>query len=150
MTPFKIRILHLEDQGTDAELIARFLEKSGVNVEVKVVNTRDQYHHELYDFKPEIVLSDHGLPEFSSLEALEMLRKSQLDIPFILVTGAVSDDFGIAAIMKGVDDYILKDRLNRLPVAIDNALTKYHAVRNQKVAQREKEYAHRRIEESEK
>jgi PAS domain S-box-containing protein len=150
MTPFKIRILHLEDQGTDAELIARFLEKSGVNFEVKVVNTRDQYHHELYDFKPEIVLSDHGLPEFSSLEALEMLRKSQLDIPFILVTGAVSDDFGIAAIMKGVDDYILKDRLNRLPVAIDNALTKYHAVRNQKAAQREKEYAHRRIEESEK
>src|SRR5688500_2513097 len=79
-----------------------------------------------------------------------MLRKSKMYIPFLLVTGAVSDDFGIAAIMKGVDDYILKDRLNRLPVAIDNALTKYHAVRNQKAAQREKEYARRRIEESEK
>jgi PAS domain S-box-containing protein len=150
MTPSLIRILHLEDEETDAELIARFLRKSGVDCEIKLVNTRDQYLHEIYDFKPTIILSDHSLPEFNSMEALEILRKSQINIPFILVTGAVSEEFGAVAIRKGVDDYILKDRMNRLPAAIENALSKYRAIQNQKDAQQEKEDAQKRIQESEK
>ena len=146
----KIKILHLEDEATDVDLISRFLKKNDVEFESCVVDTKDQFEKALREFKPEIVLSDHSLPAFNSMEALEMLRSSGLDIPFILVTGAVSEEFGVIAIMNGVDDYILKDRLNRLPVAIKNALEKYAAERERKKEAQEKILTNRRIEESEK
>ncbi len=150
MTNAKIKILHLEDEETDSELIARLLKKSNIDCDVKVVNTRNQYKTALQEFKPEIILSDHGLPAFNSIEALEILRKSKLDIPFILVTGAVSEEFAVVAVQKGVDDYILKDRLHRLPVAVTNALEKYRVEAERKKTEREKEEVRKRIEESEK
>jgi PAS domain S-box-containing protein len=117
---------------------------------VKVVNTRTQYKDALAGFVPEIVLSDHSLPAFNSIEALDILRKSGLEIPFILVTGAVSEEFAVIAVKKGVDDYILKDRLHRLPVAVVSALEKYRAEAERKRTEIEKEHARQRIEESQK
>lgn len=146
----KIKILHLEDEDSDAELVTRLLRKSNIDCEVMTVNTKSEYQSALQDFHPEIVLSDHGLPAFNSIEALEILRNSGMDIPFILVTGAVSEEFGVTAIMKGVDDYILKDRLHRLPIAVVNALEKYRIERERKKTETEKELTRIRIEESER
>lgn len=120
-----IRILHLEDQPSDAEQVARILKKAEIPFELKLVSARSQYIEALKEFKPELILSDHNLPSFNSIEALEILRNTKMKIPFVLVTGTVSEEFAVEAMRAGADDYILKDRLQRLPVATLNVLEKY-------------------------
>lgn len=120
--PKPIKVLHLEDLPSDAEFVARVLRKSGNKFEIKVVDTRDEYETALQQFLPEIIISDHSLPSFNSLEAMDILHQSGIQVPFILVTGTVSDEFASEAMKKGAADYVLKDRLQRLPSAIMSAL----------------------------
>lgn len=127
-----IRILHLEDERIDAELIALELQRAALDASIKVTDNRKDFEKYLDDFEPQVILSDHNLPAFSSLEALEILQNSGNHIPFLLVTGAVSDEFAAMAIKKGVDDYILKDRLSRLPTAIQVALKNARLEKKQK------------------
>lgn len=119
-----LRILHLEDVKSDAELIERELKKGGLRYEKIVVDNRESFLNALIAFKPGIVISDHSLPMFSSTEALRLLQQMQLDVPFILVTATISEEFAVEMIKMGADDYILKDRLQRLPNAILNTLDK--------------------------
>jgi len=149
-TSQKIKILHLEDNPGDAEVIFRYLKKNDVDCEVKVVETETDYKEALAQYNPDIILSDQSLPNFNSITALEILRNSKIEIPFILVTGAVCEEFGVEAIMRGADDYILKDRLYRLPIAIGGALEKYRIERERKKNEAEKEVTRKKIEESEK
>lgn len=142
VTPTRIRILHLEDQPADSDLVVRILQKANINFELKLVSTRAQYTEALEDFKPELILSDHNLPFFNSIEALEIVQKQTLKIPFVLVTGTVSEEFAVQAMRAGADDYILKDRMQRLPNAVTNTLQKYQI-------KREQEEAETRIKESE-
>ena len=146
----KIKILHLEDNPGDAEIIFRYLKKNEVECQVKVVETEADYKKALTQYNPDIILSDQSLPNFNSITALEILRDSKIEIPFILVTGAVCEEFGVEAVMRGADDYILKDRLYRLPIAIGGALEKYRIQRERKKNEAEKEFARKKIEESEK
>jgi len=120
--PAPIKILHLEDVLTDAELIHRELRKASLNFEVKVVDTRESYKNELVAFNPDIILSDHSLPFFNSGEALCLLQNLDINIPFILVTATVSEEFAVSIIKMGANDYILKDRPQRLPSAIVKAI----------------------------
>lgn len=138
-----IRVLHLEDLPNDAELVARILQRSNFEFEIKVVDTRVEYETALREFVPEIIISDHTLPSFNSLEAMDILKRSGLNIPFILVTGTVSDEFASVASKKGAVDYVLKDRLQRLPSAILGALEIFRLEREQLEIQR-------KIKESEK
>ena len=146
----RIKILHLEDNPGDAEIITRYLKKNHVKCHVKVVDTESEYRKVLRQFGPDIVLSDQSIPNFNSISALEILRSSGIEIPFILVTGAVCEEFGVDAIMRGADDYILKDRLFRLPVAVWGALEKYRIEKERRKNEAEKEIARKKIEESEK
>lgn len=127
-----IKVLHLEDLETDAELISRTLRDAGIESEIKVVDSKEEYHEALFTFNPEIVISDHSLPAFNSMDALSMLRKAAIPIPFILVTGTVSEEFAVEAMREGADDYVLKDRLQRLPSAMLNAIAKYQLERERK------------------
>ncbi|MBS1494667.1 MAG: PAS domain S-box protein [Bacteroidetes bacterium] len=120
----KIKILLVEDSPADAEIIGRELKKSGLNFTISVVHTKADYINELKE-PPDIILCDHSLPDFNSIEALEIVQEKNLKIPFILITGAISEDFSIQIIKKGGTDYIIKDRITRLPSAIANALEKY-------------------------
>jgi signal transduction histidine kinase len=88
------------------------------------VDTLEEFTEALFRFKPDIVLSDHGMPEFNSFEALNECLQVHADIPFILVTGTVSDDYAISCLKNGVDDYILKSNLSRLPTAVRSAIKK--------------------------
>ncbi|HVX48807.1 MAG TPA: ATP-binding protein [Chitinophagaceae bacterium] len=117
-----IKILHLEDTATDAELVYRYLKKAGININVLVVAERASYTKALGDFNPHLVLSDHTLPFFNSVEALLLLQEYDATIPFILVTATVSEEFAVEMIKRGASDYLLKDRLQRLPNAILKAL----------------------------
>jgi signal transduction histidine kinase len=117
-----IKILILEDLPDDVGLVKRVLRKAGLDVEVLQVDERSDFEKALVTFHPEVILSDHALPAFNSIEALEIKKELTPEVPFILVTGTVSEEFAAQCIKQGADDYVLKTNLTRLPVAIKNAL----------------------------
>ncbi|MBV9988956.1 MAG: response regulator [Chitinophagaceae bacterium] len=120
-----LKILMLEDSGDDAGLIQRELISQGLSIEVRTVDTRQEFEHELRSFKPDVILSDHSMPGFNSIQALHIHKEINPRIPFILVTGTVSEEFAVQALQDGADDYILKDKLTRLPSAIQWAIEKH-------------------------
>lgn len=126
------KILHLEDLPDDAYLVEKELRKAHHNFEIMVVDNQYEFESALEDYRPDVIISDHSLPSFNSITAMEILEKRGLNIPFILVTGAVSDEFAFQTMKKGAYDYILKDRLQRLPAAISNALEKIGMEKMQK------------------
>lgn len=123
-----LKILLLEDSEEDADLIEHKLKQGGIKFTSLIVDTRADYINAIRDFKPDVILSDHSLPQFNSAEALKIYKEHQkkqnIYAPFILITGAVSEEFAVQCIKDGADDYILKDRLQRLPIAIKNTLEK--------------------------
>ena len=121
----QIRILLVEDLPADAELIARELKKGEINFNMLVVNSKEAFTAALTDFVPDIILSDHSMPFFNSNEALRIVRQANLPIPFILITSSMSDEFAVEVMKEGADDYIIKDRLKRLPSAVNNSVEKY-------------------------
>ncbi|AYB29084.1 hybrid sensor histidine kinase/response regulator [Chryseolinea soli] len=120
----ELKILMLEDSDDDRGLIEYILRKDKLSFVARCVNTRDEFNDAIRGFSPDVVLSDHGLPGFNSAEALEICIKQQATIPFILVTGTVSDEYAISCLRNGADDYILKSNLSRLPTAIRGAVRK--------------------------
>ncbi len=120
----RLKILHLEDVEFDAELTKRVITKSNIDAEIRVVDNKEAYVEAMIKFAPDVILSDHTLPSFSSKEALHIFLKSGMKIPFILVTATISEEYAVSAIKAGADDYILKDNLEQLPEAILNALDK--------------------------
>src|SRR5690349_21451765 len=129
-----MKILLLEDSAVDAEIITRLLKNNGIGEEIYVANNKKSYEYGLESFRPELILSDNSLPQFDASQALDILHERNIKLPFILITGTVSEEFAAGIIKKGADDYILKDRLARLPAAIDAAL-------KQKRIEKEKELA---------
>jgi signal transduction histidine kinase len=131
LTKYSLKILILEDNDDDATIIQRLLRKSDAGYEFSVVMSKPGYLSALTEFQPHVILSDNALPQFDATEALQIVKQLELHIPFILVTGTVSEEFAANIIKSGADDYLLKDRLTRLPVAIAAAL-------NQKKIEKEK------------
>jgi PAS domain S-box-containing protein len=120
--PEKTRVLVLEDSPDDAELIRRLLSKENPDFEFNLAPDKDTFLHALDHFDPNVILADNSLPRFCAKEALEIAHQRIPGIPFILVTGSVSEEFAAEIIKLGADDYILKDRMIRLPAAIDTAI----------------------------
>lgn len=112
----------LEDIAEEAGLIERVLKKAKLPFVSIRVDGPEEFVGALDSFNPDVVLSDHALPQFNSIEALKLCRARGLMIPFILVTGTVSEEFAVNCLKQGVDDYILKNNLSRLPAAILNSL----------------------------
>lgn len=119
-----IKILHLEDVETDADLVNRVIKRAGIEADIKVVDNKEAYVQALIEFHPDVILSDHTLPSFNSFEALNIFRQSGLKIPFILVTATMSEEYAVSIIKAGANDYILKDTLVKLPDAVLNSLEK--------------------------
>jgi signal transduction histidine kinase/DNA-binding response OmpR family regulator len=132
----KLNVLLLEDNVLDAELIKRTLVKGNLNFDLCVVGTKAKFQNALRDYPADIILSDHSLPNFDSHEALEMIKASGLIVPFILITSTMTDEFAVQVMQAGADDYIIKDRLHRLP----SAVTSLVANDKQKKAERESRY----------
>jgi PAS domain S-box-containing protein len=120
--PNKLRVLHVEDNLLDAELVAQALRKGGFSFSVVVVQTEVEFERELQARRPDVVLADYNLPQWKGMEALDVLRRDGLDIPLILVSGALGDVTAVECIKRGATDYVLKDGLARLPEAIRRAL----------------------------
>lgn len=118
----KIKILMLEDVADDVAFIENILHKGGINHYTLQVDSKSEFIKGLKEYKPDVILSDHSLPQFNSIEAHKICLKENLLVPFILVTGAVSEEFAVTCLKLGIDDYILKSNLSRLPSAILTAL----------------------------
>jgi signal transduction histidine kinase len=128
-----LRILLLEDNASEAEIIRRLLSRELTGCTLQLAGNRESYLAELDAFQPHIILSDNSLPQYSGLEALQAVRTRSQYIPFILITGTVSDEFAATIIKSGADDYILKDRLERLPSAIAAAIKHRQALESMQI-----------------
>src|SRR6201986_5588803 len=117
-----VLILLLEDDPLDAELCLRKLESSGLSFNIKNVGSADDFKHEITTNKYDIVLGDYRMPNWTGLEAVRWLRTSGYAIPFILVTGTLGDELAVECIKEGANDYILKDKMERLPFAVLRAV----------------------------
>jgi two-component system sensor histidine kinase UhpB len=135
-----LKILLLEDNPSDAEIVQRLLLKSGFVFDACLAVNRAGYIDALDKFQPDLIISDNTLPGFNATEALEIYHQRSLDIPFILVTGTVSEEFAVGIIKLGADDYVLKDRLQRLPTAIEAAIQKKKAEIEKKAIAHEREF----------
>ena len=118
------RILHIEDSKTDSDLVQRLINKSGLNARYHLASDKNEVNDALNHFDPNIILCDHSLPAFNSKMAYSICKDKNPDLPFILVTGTVSEEFAVEMLKSGVDDYLLKTNLQRLPVAVENVFSK--------------------------
>jgi signal transduction histidine kinase len=128
-----LKILILEDNPSDAELTLRVLKKSELRFEYRLADNKVGYIVALQEFRPDVILSDHSLPSFTSEEALPIAKDICKNSAFILVTGTVSEEFAVNILKAGADDYLLKSSLMRLPSAIINTYAKKKAEREREL-----------------
>ena len=131
-----LQILILEDYPTDAELIQFELQEAGFIFTSKVVMTEEDFVSAIQEFHPDLILSDYDLPQYNGALALAEARRKCPETPFILVTGAVSEDRAIEILTQGAKDYVLKNRLQqRLVPAVKRALAEAEEHRARKQAE---------------
>ncbi|HXN08911.1 MAG TPA: response regulator [Candidatus Acidoferrales bacterium] len=121
MAKGQLRVLHVGVNALDAKLMARALEEAGYDVAWTRVETEAEYESML-DSSPQVVIADYTLPHFSGLRALALLKQRHSDVPFILVSESIGEEKAIEVMRLGANDYLLKDRLGRLPSAVERAL----------------------------
>src|ERR1044071_6783609 len=109
-----LRVLIVEDLEDDAQLVLRELRQSGYEPSHLRVDTAGDMNEALENQEWDIVISDHRMPQFSSQAALDLLKKKNPDLPFIIVSGSIGEDAAVAAMRVGAHDFIFKDRLARL------------------------------------
>src|SRR5256885_2005277 len=117
-----LRILHLEDNEDDAELIQSALSEEGVDCETVRVDSRFDYMAALEQGHWDLILSDNTLPSYDGLSALADARAKCPDVPFVFVSGTLGEEVAIEALKLGATDYVLKQRLSRLKPALKRAL----------------------------
>jgi len=148
-----LRILHLEDDPRDAELVLEMLRSGGIACQVNRVDTRDQYLKAIEAQGLDLILSDFTLPAFDGVSALSIARRTRPEIPFILVSGTIGEDAAIESLVGGATDYVLKHRLNQLVPAVRRALAEAENRRARQQAEeavRASEARYRRLFESSK
>src|SRR6202165_2427299 len=128
----QLRVLHVEDNQLDAELVARALRKGGFSVSIVVVQAEAEFERELRLQHPDVVIADYNLPQWKGMDALDVLRREGLEIPLILVSGALGDITAVECIKRGATDYVLKDGLARLPEAVRRALQEKRLLRSRR------------------
>jgi signal transduction histidine kinase len=124
-----LRVLWVEDEPAHVEMGVGFLQRGGFNVQVEVVATRDSFQQHVQAGGFDLVIADYQLPGWNGLEALELLRKTDVHTPFILLTGRLPEETALECVEKGITDYVLKDHLARLAISVRLALVNRNAQR---------------------
>ena len=117
----RLRVLMIEDSEFDATLILRLLSKGGYELEHRRVETADGLKEALEEGW-DLVIADYNLPQFSAPDALEILKSTGRDVPFVIVSGAIGETTAVAAMKAGAHDYLMKDNLARLLPVIEREL----------------------------
>lgn len=117
-----VHILHLEDSRVDHALVKFALQRSKLPSDVVLVDTMDDFRRELLSDRFDVVLADYHLPGFTGMDAWDVVRELQIEIPFVILSGAIGETAAVDAMHRGVSDYLLKDSMHRLSHVIERAI----------------------------
>jgi PAS domain S-box-containing protein len=120
--PTLLRILIVEDSDDDTVLLVRELELGGYEPLFERVDTEARMNTALDEEKWDLIVSDYSMPQFSGAAALDLCRRRQLDIPFIVVSGRIGEEIAVEMMKAGAHDYVMKDHLARLVPAVEREL----------------------------
>jgi len=142
----RLRVLLLEDAPTDAELMEQELRSAGIEFVSRRVDNEDSFLEALDRFSPEIILSDYSLPAFDGESAFSIARERAPGVPYIFVTGALGEDRAVDLLKSGATDFVLKNRLTRLPLCVTRALEEVEEKRHRQHAEEELRRAYAELE----
>lgn len=117
-----LKVLHLEDDPRDREIVRETLEAEGIRCEIECVDTREAFIDALGHDGLDLILADYRLPSFDGLSALEIAKEKLPGVPFIIVSGSMGEDPAIESLRQGATDYVLKHRMSRLRSAVLRAM----------------------------
>ncbi len=132
----QLRILIVEDNSADDKLLRYELGRD-FEFQAVTVETEPQYLRALTDFQPDVILSDYTLPAFSGMRALEIRNEKSPLTPFIIVTGSINEEVAVSSIKAGASDYVTKEHLMRLNVAVKNVLEQRKVLEEKMEAERD-------------
>ncbi len=141
-----LHVLIVEDSEDDSLLLKSELARGGYDVTYRRVETADAMRAALAEGSWDIILSDHRMPQFSSLGALKLHKERKSDIPFIVVSGNMGEELAVGAMKAGAHDYIMKDNLTRLVPTVERELREAESCRQRRRMELELEQCHRRTE----
>jgi signal transduction histidine kinase len=141
-----LRVLMVEDSEPDTLLLLRALQRGGFQTLHERVATARELRAALEKNAWDLILADHAMPNFSAVEALSLVKRAGLDIPFIIVSGHIEEEMAVSAMQAGAHDYIMKDRLARLVPAVARELREAEVRRARKKSEEELRRAHEELE----
>ena len=118
----KLKILQLEDEKNDVELVRAVLDEQGYEYELDNVDTRDEFISALNEYRYDLVISDYALPTYDGLSALEDHLQKCPHVPFIMFTGSLGEEGAVNVLKSGATDYVTKEHMQRLGPSISRAL----------------------------
>ena len=142
-----LRVLIMEDSEDDAVLAIRELRNGGYDPTFERVDTPEAMKAALQKGAWDLVISDHAMPHFSGPAALKIVRNSGLDLPFIITSGTISDEMAVAAMKSGAHDYVMKNNLSRLALAVERELREAELRRERQSAEDEERLLYRDLQE---
>ncbi len=123
MSSKTLRILLVADDPADAHLVTETLDDAGIPAITERVDSRDEFAHALQEFAPDVVLSQHRIPDLDAREALELLIAVRPTVPLILLTASLDEETAASIIRAGAEDFVVKNNPGRLGPAIEAALS---------------------------
>jgi signal transduction histidine kinase len=132
-----LRVLIVENVPDDAELSANALRQAGFEPEVHRVETEREMREALDRSRWDLILLDYALPTFSGTKALKICQEKGCEVPIIIVSGSVGEETAVEMMKQGADDYVMKDKLVRLPAAVRRSLSDAQVRRERRIAQEE-------------
>lgn len=118
-----LNIVLLEDEKYDAELVIRTLKKADIDIRVRITLDEEEFKGFLKDDLPDIILSDYNLPQYTGLDAIAFVKEEYPLVPIVIVTGSLDEETAAETIKAGAWDYVVKERISRLPTAVRNAIS---------------------------
>src|SRR5437867_5361667 len=131
----QFRILLVEDNPKDAELVVRELKRGGLDFQSRRVQTESDFRREIDEFQRHLVISDFSMPQFSGPKALAIARESRADIPFIFISGTIGENVAVDMMKAGANDYVMKNNLARLVPALKRELREAEVRRGRRLAE---------------
>ncbi len=130
-----LRLLHVEDDPVDAELVAATLSEAGLMCTARRVDTRADFVSALHEGGFDLILADYSIPGFDGMSALTLARQEAPEVPFLFVSATIGEELAIDAMHQGATDYVLKQRLGRLVPSVQRALRERDERRERKKAE---------------
>ena len=141
-----LRVLIVEDSENDTALLKLELQRAGYDPQCRQVQTAEQMQAALQSQPWDLVIADYRMPRFDGLSALALVKELGVDLPFIIVSGHITDETAVGAMRAGAHDYVMKDKLTRLGPAVERELREAEVRRQRRRAEEDLRRAHEELE----